>query len=219
MDAKVFRAAVLAAMRVTVSTALVGCGNTVTKPGGAAPADEGVERAGSSAGERTPVLDAATAGSGAKPSAMSGSGASAGPPASGGATAAEGSTTMAGRTGLDGGAGGTPDDGAAGAGSPALVCGGDALACLSLLEGLEPAAPLDDAGSACCLSVRKALLELPAADAECYRDLSSRFQKAPGRSTCCADPSTWLEIACTPWGPPVPPELSPSLLASWAAVA
>jgi hypothetical protein len=167
MDAKVLRAAVSAAIRVTVSTTLIGCGD------------------GESATE-TP---------------------SAGMPASGGFDMG-GAAAIAGAGGED-----------ASAGAPTDVCAAAAHACVSLLEQ-TPQEPLTEADEACCDTVIATLEELrrDTPREACYDGLYARFH-GPVRTQCCADQSTWVYLACTPWGPPVPPEFSREALRLWSLAA
>jgi hypothetical protein len=230
MDAKVLRAAVSAAIRVTVSTTLVGCGNTVSND--AAPS--------AASGSTSRSDDVRDAGSGGMPSGAAAMG-QAGTMLDMGGTALD----MGGTAPSNGGTpssstggkplstpevGGTAHGGAstagqasggseAEAGAPAQACGANVLDCLSVLEMVERGVPLDEVSSACCVSVRGGLVELKQAGAECYLEIAHRFQSAPARQACCKDPSTWQETACAPWGPPVPPELRLDLLPDWAAVA
>jgi hypothetical protein len=230
MDAKVLRAAVSAAIRVTVSASLVGCGNTVSsdvgplEAGGSTSRGDGSRDAGAGgmlggaalgqAGTElgmagTLLAMAGTASSnGGNPSSSIGGQLGGTAPETGGM--AHGGTDAAGQA-----SGGNE----AAAGAPAQACGAYLDDCLSALGAVERGAPLDELGTACCVTVRAALIELKAAGAECYLDIAKRFQTAPARQACCKDPSTWEETACAPWGPPVPPELPLELLQDWVAVA
>jgi hypothetical protein len=233
LDPKVFRAAVSAAIRVTISTALVGCGNTASTSavpsdggGSASAADSGGNGSGgvpSGTGAEQSGTAHATAGSapisGTSAVTPSGGQPSATTPEVGGS--ASGSANVGGGTNVGGSssAGGETFGAAGEAGAPAQLCGAEVAECLSVLETFEAGAALDEAGLACCLGVREGLSELQKVAAECYRDLNRRFTGTAARSECCKDSSTWTEIACAPWGPPVPPELSAELLESWANVA
>lgn len=234
MDAKVLRAAVSAAIRVTVSTALIGCGNTTSnetapsETGGDAndAANSGGGGAGSAQGTiGAGVQQAGTGLEAAGTAANSGGGASSwsgGQPSSepdGGGTApsgAVGSGVVSGGASAGGQASGGSE---AEAGGGQKACGANVLDCFSVLQAVERGAPLSETGNACCVSVRQSLVELRQADSECYNQLRLRFEATPARQACCKDPSTWAEPACTPWGPPVPPGLPPEFLQSWAAVA
>jgi hypothetical protein len=217
MDAKVLRAAVSAALRVTVSTTLIGCGGSAStdtgRPSSSSPA---VKDTPASAG-RPPITEAEPAHS---PSAQ--------PVTSTGGSASETETetetpsagTAAGGVEMGGmaaiaGAGGDE----ASAGAPAEVCRAAAQACLTQLEQTTPEPP-SAADKACCDTVIATLEELwqtTPRDA-CFATIETRFRGAV-RAECCADKSTWVYRACTPWGPPVPPELSREALQRWSSAA
>lgn len=214
MDAKVLRAAVSAAIRVTVSTTLVGCGNTasneaaLTETGGHASSAQGGDHT-ATGGVPNSAAGATLETAGSAPSGGVGPMISSGGQPSPMAPEVAGSTSTAGET-----------SGSAGeAGAPSQVCGAKVLDCVSMLEGIERGATLDEAGDACCVEVRAGLFELQQSGAECYIELGRRFQATAARQACCKDPSTWSETACTPWGPPVPPEFSADLPHIMAAVA
>lgn len=233
MDAKVLRAAVTAAIRVTMSTTLVGCGNTVSdqaRPSeasgsessagsamsggtGSAMSSVGGDPRGGGIGQAGAVVDVVDVGGAAPSSGGSPSSSAGGQPSTTpgiGGTSSPGGTDAAGQS-----PGGTEGE----AGAPALACGASVLDCLSALEMVERGALLDETGMACCVTVRAGLIELKQESAECYLGIAKRFQSAPARQACCKDPSTWDETACAPWGPPVPPELRLEVLRAWAAVA
>ena len=91
-----------------------------------------------------------------------------------------------------------------------------------LLEQEPPGAPLSDAGEACCDTVVVGFDDLRLSNAECFGDLNRRFMASGVRGRCCSDQATWSHLACTPWGPPVPPELSAEsaeLLRAWSLAA
>ncbi|HXK17605.1 MAG TPA: hypothetical protein VNG33_07375 [Polyangiaceae bacterium] len=223
MDAKILRAAVSAAIKVTMSTALLGCGGSVTRNADGAAAD--------SAGGPT-----ATTG---QPSAAESASASASPsypklePVSGGMTGTGGATgagaaTVAGApndngansSGTSSGGVSSAEGGGAGeasAGSTDAICGGELDACLTLLAQGSTSQP--DSTMACCHSVLT-----NATNGElsyvCLGEIGKLFTQSAGRSVCCNDPLSWqLYPACTPWGPPVPPELSLATLHEWLAAA
>jgi hypothetical protein len=222
MDANVLRAAVSAALRVTVSTTLIGCGGSLTSGAdGADTASNG--SAGSSSGHSTAVV-----GSGGyrAPSPVPVGTSASGGTASGASTGAgtAGTTGETDTGGVDN-AGGVGQAGeAASAGAPAAICGEAVDACLTLLEQelLEqepPGAPLSDAGKACCDTVVVGFDDLRLSNAQCFGDLDRRFMVSGVRGRCCSDQATWSHLACTPWGPPVPPELPAELLRAWSLAA
>ena len=212
MDAKVLRAAVSAAIRVTVSTTLIGCGGNVSTDAGRATSSPTVKDAPPSSGEpsaneteptRSPSPDP-------KPTTSAGGSAPTGETptagmASNGGSEVGGMATVAGAGGED-----------ASAGAPADVCGAAAHACLTQLEQttLEPPSA---ATKACCDTVIATLEQLQPTDVACFNSVNVRFQHGGVRAECCTDQSTWVHQACTPWGPPVPPELSRA--ASWSLAA
>ena len=53
----------------------------------------------------------------------------------------------------------------------------------------------------------------------CWQDLNGRLMTSAARNLCCNSPETWQVSACTPWGPPVPPELPEEALAAWELAA
>ena len=212
MDAKVLRAAVSAAIRVTVSTTLIGCGGNVSTDAGRTTSSPAVKDTPTSTGEpsanetepsRTPSPDpkpATSAGGSAPASEVP----TAGMASSGGAEVG-GMAAVAGAGGEE-----------ASAGAPADVCGAAAHACLAELEQTiqEPASA---ATKACCDTVIATLEQLQPSDAVCFNSVYGRFQRGGVRAECCSDQSTWQYRACAPWGPPVPPELSRAALWSLAA--
>ena len=221
MDAKVLRAAVAAALRVTVSTTLIGCGGNVTTDAArsAAPAVQGTPAntgdaqandAGAATSPPYPTSSASAAGSAAATPT-----ATAGMPNGGAETdsVASGGAAMGGLTSLSGAAGGE-----AFAGAPGLSCDAAAEACLTTLEQTLQQ-PVTAATTACCDTVIATLDQLRPADAVCYDSINTRFLRGGARTGCCADPSTWVHQACAPWGPPVPPELTQDALLAWSLAA
>jgi hypothetical protein len=215
MDAKILRAAVSAALRVTVSTTLIGCGGSASTDTGRPNSSPAVKDAPASAGQ-PPVTETEPA---HPPSAQ--------PVTSTGGSASEAETetpsagTAAGGGVEVGGMAATPGAGGeqASAGAPAEVCRAAAQACLTQLEQTTPEPP-SAADKACCDTVIATLEELWQAmprDA-CFDAIETRFRGAV-RTECCADKSTWVYRACTPWGPPVPPELSREALQRWSSAA
>lgn len=213
MDAKVLRAAVSAAIRVTVSTTLIGCGGNVSTDAGRATSSPAVKDTPTSTGEpsanetepsRTPSPDP-------KPTTSAGGSAPASEVPTAG-MASSGGSEVGGMAAVAGAGG---DE--ASAGAPADVCRAAAQACLTQLEQTTPEPP-SAADKACCDTVIATLEELwqgTPRDA-CFESIDARFRGAV-RTECCADKSTWVYRACTPWGPPVPPELSRAALWSLAA--
>lgn len=221
MDAKVLRAAVSAAIRVTVSTTLIGCGGSVTSEGG--------ESQGSAANDPAKLSDPVTSSPSSGASGASGSSGwgwtpphqgQAGSSSNGGGTVAQGGLASAGGEAAGGSAEGGSAEGGEGSGTLVGTC--DALnTCLTHLEVSMPTVPLEGADVACCQVLIDSLKEhqlAPGADA-CWADLNGRLMSSPARNLCCNSPDTWQVSACTPWGPPVPPELPESALAAWEAAA
>ncbi|HVY31713.1 MAG TPA: hypothetical protein VHB79_34495 [Polyangiaceae bacterium] len=201
MDAKVLRAAVSAAIRVTVSTALIGCGGTVTSGEGKS-LREGAEAASRTSGSTTAPSN------GEQPS--------------GGHTSSGGSAVLAGGIASLGGS--AEEGGSEGGESNAVTASLDTCdalnTCLTHIEASMPAAPLHDADEACCRAMIDDLKahQVAVADA-CWADLNGRLMSSPARALCCNSPETWQVSACTPWGPPVPPELPEAALATWELAA
>lgn len=197
MDAKVRRAAVSAAIRVTISTTLIGCGGSVTSDAiGPSPAG------GSSDTETKPVkvntpTPTPTPSSDPAPILSAGGG---------------------------GGGGGVADAGAPAAGEGNLA-GAPALDACSVIESCQNVLDADPQlaspmAQGCCSTVIYGLMELQKPPfAACWSDLSGRFLMSQAHQTCCASEKAWLEPACTPWGPPVPPELPESALRAWESAA
>lgn len=221
MDANVLRAAVSAAIRVTVSTTLLGCGGSVvSEADGAGSTSNGAAGRGQTdAAKGTGGYRAAPSPvpEGTNPSGGKSSSATAGAATAGAATAGTPAETETGGVANAAGAGGVGEP--ASAGAPAEVCGGAVDACLTQLEQEPPGSTLSDAGKACCDTVVVGFDELRLGNAECFGDLDRRFMSSGVRQRCCADQATWSHLACTPWGPPVPPELSPEALRQWSLVA
>jgi hypothetical protein len=211
MEAKVLRAALSAAIRVTVSTTLLGCGGRVS--GDVAEAGHGGSngRPSSDAAAGTapltyPYSAGSTANATSSGSSTSGAGSNAELDAAGAAALVGGAGALGGAAGEPASAGGAAAAGAPTAGSS---CGGDHVqACFAQIEALQatPGAPLPKAPDvlACCSTLTNAASPgVP--DQQCDQELAQRF--APLRFPCCEALGTW-EGACAPWGPPVPPELS-----------
>jgi hypothetical protein len=217
MDAKVLRAAVSAAIRVTVSTTLIGCGGNVTSAGGSAP--EKPLANDSPAKTKGPVTNHDN--SAAAPPSTAGNGWSLAPSSGGQVGNAGGGSTVA--QGGVASLGGSPDGGSADGGDgpvkPIDTCGA-VDACLNRLDAQAPSAPLDDVDRACCQTVIDGLTSLQAPEfAECWPDLNGRFMLSARHQACCGTLQAWQVPACTPWGPPVPPELAEDALSAWEAAA
>lgn len=207
MDARTLRAALSAAIRVTVSTSLIGCGGNVTTNTGSEPIPD-VEAPATS--DPRPMLDhdsdyPAIGGSAAgKPSGGVAGGGETGPVSQGGSEQAAGGS----------------------AGAPAMNSCELVDPCLTLLEGLNLtfSDPLPSAAAKECCTVAFDVLG-DFATTECGEmdetlwQRRSRFMLAGAHSSCCAELNAWGDSACTPWGPPVPPELSLEALLAWEAAA
>lgn len=224
MDAKVLRAAVSAAIRVTISTTLIGCGGSVV---GEASEAGGTPSSSSTGGAPPNAMSGGADEHVSAPQVPSGTGATGG----GGAQASSASVTagtatsidVGGMVSTDGGAseiGGASQAGeASSGGATAEECGAAVAACLTQVEPEVPSAALSDAGKACCETIIAGFDELRLAGAACFTDLDRRFMTSGVRQRCCADQATWTHLACTPWGPPVPPELPAAALQAWGLVA
>ncbi len=219
MDVKVLRAAVSAAIRVTVSTTLIGCGGNVTTDAGGArtpePGTNASEATSSTKGEEAsspyPIIGPAP--NDAKPSNSIATGG-----AAGGGSAATGGVEVGGMANAAGAnVAGTNE--ASSAGAPPQACAPAAEACLTTLEQTAAAPTPSAATQACCETVLQALSLPPQLGAECFDSINTRFMQIAVRPKCCTDPSSWQHQACAPWGPPVPPELSLEALLEWSAAA
>jgi hypothetical protein len=220
MDAKTFKAALAAALRVTVSTSLIGCGAHTSTDGASGSATSDTRDPATSRPDGDDSPDQAEP-RGGKPSAESDY------PTSGGVTSSSASGSATGGSASEGGsatASAAGESGAAGAGTtPPTPC--EALAaCLSTLEGMTfvRGEPLPSAAAECCQVVIEGLSwrsEGAVCDAEALSTLNARFMGSPTRSACCSDPETWQHQACTPWGPAVPPELPLEALSAWELAA
>lgn len=235
MDAKVLRAAVSAAIRVTVSTTLIGCGGNVGREtdgprkttDGAAGTAGSYEAVGSGGGHQVAPAPITTDTNGGNPSATGGAAtaATAGATTAGTGAAVAGIGAAAGtapelETGGVPNAGGTGQGGEPGsAGAPPEICGGAVDACLSQIALELPTEALSEAANACCQTVIVGFDELRMASAPCLSELERTFRVSGVRGMCCADQATWEHTACTPWGPPVPPELPAAMLRAWSLVA
>ena len=215
MDAKVLKAAVSAAIRVTVSTTLIGCGGSVSTD---------ADRASSSPAVKDTPTDthaSVSSGTGGQTSSapskpMTSTGGQATRPVEINAGTGGGELVEAGGLASAAGAGGEPGS----AGAPADVCGNAAAACVAKLGEQTFEETPSEATKACCETILARLDELRVdPGAACFDHLDQDFMASPARRQCCNDQSTWQNPACTPWGPPVPPELSREALLAWSLAA
>jgi len=224
MDAKVIRAAVSAAIRVTVSTTLMGCGGSVVAEAGGAGGSPVNGSAGNGAATQTVsggsdqrvVTDPPVSGGGTTSNSVATSG---GVATGASAAAMAGAATEDDAGGLASAAGAGQAGESSSAGAPGEVCGDAVAACLTLIEPELASQESSDAGKACCDTIISGLDDLRLAGAPCYGDLDRRFMSSGVRQRCCADQATWIHPACTPWGPPVPPELPAAALRAWSLAA
>jgi hypothetical protein len=209
MEAKVLRAALLAAIRVTVSSSMLGCGGATTfdQPGPMPSSPEEPEPQQSSGGGGTASQPTAHNSAGTHPASASAGG--------GVGVAASGGSGGLGEAGMPGGAGAPAASGS--------FCDGPAIqACEPIYDELaastEPwSVQLSDVAVGCCKVLVDALdrVSPPEVDAQCLAELDSRLNLL--RGSCCR--ALEFQGTCAPWGPPVPPELELELLLSWGAVA
>jgi hypothetical protein len=197
MDAKVLQAAVAAAIRVTVSTTLIGCGGNFTSdatpPGAGGKASAEAGRAGQSSQEPPAPSPVEIGGGGAMVASGGGSEVGGTPLAAAGESAA-----------------GEPSSG----GAAPLGCAAEIEACLPVLEAVDPTKGFAGNATSCCQTVITGLFkDLPKTIPEC-EGARTRFRMAAGNTQCCQQ-NSWIwsldgknVSGCTPWGPPVPPELS-----------
>ena len=214
MDAKVLRAAVSAAIRVTVSTTLIGCGGNVTS------------EAGGAAGASTGGVATSTGG----PSKGLGEKATTPYPTPNGTPAAGGSEAATGGTGALGGqptggmaSAGTAaqnDGGTSDGGEPSTASGGapaDLCACKALLTDVKAGEALSSEAKVCCQAVIDVYLTEVVTRQACWADFS--WFSLPAHQQCCTTLDAWQQPACTPWGPPVPPEAPLAALLNWELAA
>jgi hypothetical protein len=218
MEARVLRAALSAAIRVTVSTSLIGCGGVTTGGQGDAPPSE----------SKTPVKSGHPTGTGGSGSNTAGA-MSAATSGSGGLELGEGGSMLAGTPagGVPGtsgmpnaggmsNAGGVP--GAGGVPNATDACEA-AYSCVSDLQALQsdtsPQLPTTERTTECCQLIigSKSPWGTPLLCGE-----TTFNGHAELLWPCCAVLQSPQDTACTPWGPPVPPELDLEQLLSWAAV-
>ncbi|HEX2872109.1 MAG TPA: hypothetical protein VHP33_12650 [Polyangiaceae bacterium] len=221
MDAKVLKAAVSAAIRVTVSTTLMGCGGSVSTDAGRSSPSPAVKDTATDAHGSVASGTAGTSGqtNSAPLKPTQGSGGQTTLPvetSAGNAGTAGGASVEVGGMASAAGAGGEPG----GAGAPPDVCGNAAAACVTKLGEQPFEETPSDATNACCETILARLDELRLEPgAACFDHLDQDFMQSPARRQCCKDPSTWQNPACTPWGPPVPPEISREALQAWSLAA
>jgi hypothetical protein len=219
MEAKVLRAALSAAIRVTVSTSLIGCGGVTT--GGQGDAPEGTAPpAKNSQGQEVTAPDPSYGngyGSGGYPT----SGAGSGPGTAATNTASTGSGGLA--TGEGGAvAAGAPSAGQATAGGAqgSLHPCEQAQACLNDLQALRtdfwPELPTTVRTTACCQLIIDHIVPW-GSPPQCGDEALNVGEEL--RWPCCEVLQSPQGTACTPWGPPVPPELDLEQLLAWATVA
>ncbi len=202
MDAKILKAAVSAAIRVTVSTTLIGCGGQMSTDAGAAGAPGAAGHVGSNGqsakGSDTPAnVDYPYGEPASSGNAATGGGAPVGGMASQGGTA---STAEAGSAGE------------ASAGEPL-----DSCACKALLASVKEGDVLSSEAKLCCQAMFADWLKPPTTNDQCSSQLDWFSSAAHGQ--CCTVLDAWQQSACTPWGPPVPPELPFEALLEWQAAA
>jgi hypothetical protein len=214
MDAKTLRAALSAAIRVTVSTSLIGCGGNVTSnDAGDAAAGGGASPSSSQPGLENKYPTPTT--SGGKPAEQPYVALPTGGAATGGAPAASGGAPLA--------EGGSAED-------PTMDRCSPVEACMTMLEIVEVPwdQPLPSAARACCEMVVNELkgLEPPSGEgpwgiSECGAKIETRFEHTSVTMKCCqeTDFPPIRSLACTPWGPPVPPELPLMALEAWELAA
>jgi hypothetical protein len=210
MEAKVLRAALSAAIRVTVSTSLLGCGGVTSGGQGEAPADSDPPAKNSQGqGVETPEPGYgggyASGSMGYSPSRAGSGFSAAGAPGVAG-NGAGGLATGGGGAAL----GGAPAGGEPGAGvmpEPLEPCA-VALACLGDLQALKsdtwPQLPTTPRATECCQLVIDHIVPFEA-PLQCGDEVVGAGEEL--RWPCCEVLQSPPGTACTPWGPPVPPEL------------
>ena len=221
MDAKTLRAALAAAVRVTVSTSLIGCGGNITSD----DARGGPAIAGAASPPEREVDVKYPSASGGKAAQQPYEVAPAAGVAAGG-VATGGVPTTAGGSGSGGD---TAASEAGSAGSSVIDSCQPVEACMTVLEGVElqPGQALSNDELGCCRLVVSELQPLnlgsdaPLEVSECGERIEPRFGRTPVTMQCCQETSwpTIRSLACTPWGPPVPPELPRDALAAWEMAA
>jgi hypothetical protein len=218
MDAKVLRAAVSAAIRVTVSTTLIGCGGQMSTDAAVAGAHATGGPMGSG-GQSNGAKGSDNQASVSDPKSQPASGGKAGTSETTAGAATAGSATGGG-TPLGGMAslGGTAS--AAGAGSAGEPNGGaapDSCACTALLASVKSGEVLSSDAKVCCQTIFADYFKPPTMHEQCSSKLD--WFLSPAHDACCNALNAWQVSACTPWGPPVPPELALAALLEWEAAA
>jgi hypothetical protein len=107
--------------------------------------------------------------------------------------------------------------GAANGGEPNGDTPLDNCACKALLENVKDGDVLSNDAKVCCQAAIDNYLQRPATEEQC--SIFSDWFSLPAHQQCCTALNAWQEPACTPWGPPVPPELSSDALLEWEAAA
>jgi hypothetical protein len=193
MDLKVRRAALSAAIKVTVSASLLSCGGIASSSNppegvaGGASADRG-----GTGGTASVVAGDANVEAGGTANAQAGGAAN---------TATAGAPTVGGA-------------------APASDCGSTQTKdCLAYFDGLQlkPEDELPEGIAVACCQVVMDEMAATASNAEgrqCSRDLQERLDASGVFYDCCWKTGSTL-AACTPWGPPVPAELSLAQLLAW----
>src|SRR5207244_2947284 len=201
------KAALSAAIKVTITSTLVGCGGMMTSSGGG-PDREPSGSAGSGGSDTAGKSPLQPASYGYPTESEPASGGTAGAEPITAATAPGGGAPAGGMASAA--AGGSA--GAAGGGAPAATCtSAEVDACYAFLAQADVTGfgnPLPAADQACCRTLLDSLVSGEPGSV-CRSDNTRRFDPSPARRVCCSDPASWsVYPSCAPWGPPVPPELS-----------
>jgi hypothetical protein len=93
----------------------------------------------------------------------------------------------------------------------------DSCACQAVLESVKEGDVLSSDAKACCEKAFADYLKLPETNEQC--SIRQEWFSLPAHQQCCTTLNAWEESACTPWGPPVPPELPFEALLEWEAAA
>jgi hypothetical protein len=207
MEAKVLRAALSAAIRVTVSTSLLGCGGVTSGGQSEAPAGSDPPATDSQGqGVTAPAPSYDGYGAGGYPTSTAGSGNN---------TAGTPSAAGSGSGGLASGEGGAA--GAGGMPTPPDPCEA-AQSCVSDLQALRsdtwPQLPTTPRTTECCQLVIGTRAPW-GAPLQCGEETFNGHDELLW--PCCEVLQSPQDTACTPWGPPVPPELDLEQLLEWAA--
>jgi len=219
MDLKVRRAALSAAIKVTVSASLLSCGGIASSSNPINPSNPSDGLAGGASADRAGTGGSASVLAGGTANAVTGdANVEAGGTANANAEAAGAANAEAGGT-ANVEAAGAP---AAGGAAPASECGSpqtnDCLAYFDALQ-LKPGADLPEGMAvACCHVVMDEIATTTgsADGSQCSLALHQRLDASGVFYDCCWKTGSTL-TACTPWGPPVPAELSLEQLLAWEA--